>query len=148
MPYWEWAMVGNLLLLREGTWWSCRRHRKRIRHHSWCINQTNSQSYTKNLSRRAPTRQSKRSTVDVLHIKISPDINAASIPLVQATGSRHPPLFIRAVIGVIRVSSSKVWKQHQPTKSGNGEQDNQCRDPISLLDLKVLVLHGFLGAVA
>ena len=57
-------------------------------------------------------------------------------------------MFLRAVIGVIRVSSSKVWKQHQPTKSGKGEQDNQGRDPISLLDLKVLLIHGFLGAVA
>ena len=76
------------------------------------------------------------------------DLNASSIPLVQATGSLHTPLFLRAVIGVIHVFSSKVWKQHQPTKSSNGKQAKQGRDPISLLDLKVLLIHGFLGLVA
>jgi hypothetical protein len=60
----------------------------------------------------------------------------------------HGPLFLRAVIGVIRVFSSKVWKQHQPTKSSNGKQANQGRDSISLLDLKVFLIHGFLGLVA
>ncbi|QNI92160.1 hypothetical protein SynBOUM118_01806 [Synechococcus sp. BOUM118] len=41
-----------------------------------------------------------------------------------------------------------MWKQHHPTKSSNGKQANQGRDSISLLDLKVLLIHGFLGLVA
>ncbi|QNJ14536.1 hypothetical protein SynA18461_01900 [Synechococcus sp. A18-46.1] len=41
-----------------------------------------------------------------------------------------------------------MWKQHQPTKSSNGKQVNQGRDSISLLDLKVFLIHGFLGLVA
>ena len=76
------------------------------------------------------------------------DLNASSVPRVQAIGSLHGPLFLRVVICVIRVFSLKVWKQHQPTKSSNGKQANQGRDSISLLDLKVLLIHGFLGLVA
>ena len=74
------------------------------------------------------------------------------LPL-QASSSRRldsctPRLFLREIIGIIRVSSSKVWKQHQPTNSSNGKQANQGRDSISLLDLKVFLIHGFLGLVA